>query len=67
LVDVREEKIAWSRKEIIDVGKLERREIPPPYKPQMQDESDVSNYEVIPDSAELPPIVPENVCPFKDW
>merc|ERR1712226_922830 len=32
--------------------KLEKYEIPAPYKPQMKDANDVSNYEDIPDSAE---------------
>merc|ERR1712003_415919 len=38
--------------------KLEKYETTAPYKPQMKDQNDVSNYEDIPDSAELPPAVP---------
>ena len=30
----------------LDWGKLEKLEIPAPYKPTMKDENDVSNYEV---------------------
>merc|ERR1712185_768270 len=51
----------------IDWEKLKAKQIPAPYKPQMKNEQDVSNYEDIPDSAELPPIVPPAADPFKDW
>ncbi|KAF4749800.1 hypothetical protein FOZ63_024029, partial [Perkinsus olseni] len=51
--------IAWD--------KLVRKEIPPPYKPEMKDEKDVSNYEDIPESTELPPSVPAAADPFTDW
>ncbi|KAF4707629.1 hypothetical protein FOZ62_015646, partial [Perkinsus olseni] len=50
--------IAWD--------KLVRKEIPPPYKPEMKDEKDVSNYEDIPESTELPPSVPAAADPFTD-
>merc|ERR1712241_1392852 len=42
----------------LDFQKLERYEHPAPYKPAMKDEMDVSNFEDIPDSNELPPTVP---------
>eukprot|EP00929_Paragymnodinium_shiwhaense_P049960 TRINITY_DN2518_c0_g1_i2.p1 TRINITY_DN2518_c0_g1~~TRINITY_DN2518_c0_g1_i2.p1 ORF type:complete len:325 (+),score=92.55 TRINITY_DN2518_c0_g1_i2:140-1114(+) len=53
--------------ETLDFQKLEKYETPAPYKPAMKDEQDVSNYEDIPDSAELPPAVPASSDPFVDW
>merc|ERR1719197_953785 len=47
--------------------KLLAKQIPAPYKPQMKNDQDVSNFEDIPDSAELPPIVPAAADPFSDW
>jgi len=47
--------------------KLMAKQVPAPYKPQMKNEQDVSNFEDIPDSAELPPIVPAAADPFSDW
>jgi len=47
--------------------KLMASQIPAPYKPQMKNEQDVSNFEDIPDSAELPPVVPAAADPFSDW
>merc|ERR1719287_299473 len=44
----------------IDYTKLEKCEIPAPYKPTMKDETDVSNYEDIPDSTEQPQKVPSS-------
>merc|ERR1711959_754371 len=41
-----------------ELARLERHELPAPFRPAMKDEQDVSNYEDIPDSAELPPVVP---------
>merc|ERR1712032_857613 len=38
-----------------------------PYKPAVKDDKDVSNFEDIPDSAELPPAVPASADPFSDW
>merc|ERR1712019_33626 len=49
--------------ESLDFSKLENLEYPAPYKPAMKDEQDVSNYEDIPDSAELPPPVPASSDP----
>jgi len=51
--------IAWD--------KMLLKQVPAPYKPQMKNENDVSNFEDIPDSNELPPIVPPAADPFKDW
>lgn len=51
----------------LDFAKLERREIPAPYKPTMADENDVSNFEDIPDSNDLPPQVSASQDPFVDW
>lgn len=47
--------------------KLLARQIPSPYKPQVKDDKDVSNFEDIPDSKELPPAVPAAADPFSDW
>jgi len=41
--------------------------IPAPYKPQMKDENDTSNFEDCPDSRELPPAIPAAADPFVDW
>jgi len=46
---------------------LAAHSIPAPYKPQMKDENDVSNFEDIPDSRELPPAIPAAADPFVDW
>jgi len=46
---------------------LEKLKIPAPYKPTMKDEQDVSNFEDLPDSNELPPPVTGAQDPFVDW
>jgi len=51
----------------ISYDQLEKLQIPAPYKPSMKDDNDVSNFEDIPDSANLPPIVPASQDPFVDW
>eukprot|EP00747_Dinoflagellata_sp_TGD_P162671 gnl/TRDRNA2_/TRDRNA2_180527_c0_seq1.p1 gnl/TRDRNA2_/TRDRNA2_180527_c0~~gnl/TRDRNA2_/TRDRNA2_180527_c0_seq1.p1 ORF type:complete len:320 (+),score=88.96 gnl/TRDRNA2_/TRDRNA2_180527_c0_seq1:77-1036(+) len=51
----------------INFDDLEKLKLPAPYKPSMKDEQDVSNFEDIPDSANLPPIVPASQDPFVDW
>merc|ERR1712028_118169 len=51
----------------INYATLEALGIPAPYKPQMKNEQDVSNYEDIPDSNDLPPTVPASQDPFVDW
>merc|ERR1711959_59559 len=50
----------------LDWAKLEKCEIPAPYKPTMKDDQDVSNFEDIPDSTELPPAVTASQDPFVD-
>merc|ERR1719282_78393 len=39
----------------IDFSSLEKLEITSPFRPPMKDENDVSNFEDIPDSVDLPP------------
>jgi len=51
----------------LSTDKIMAKQVPAPYKPQMKNEQDVSNFEDIPDSAELPPIVPAAADPFSDW
>jgi len=51
----------------LEFSKLEKMEIPAPYKPAMKDDLDVSNFEDIPDSTDLPPAVPASQDPFTDW
>jgi protein kinase A len=58
-------KHAWF--ESINFDQLEGLEIPAPFKPEMVDENDCSNYEEIPESKELPPVVDNEHCPFVDW
>merc|ERR1711964_733013 len=51
----------------IAFDKLLAKEIPAPYKPTMKNDQDVSNFENIPDSVELPSAVPASADPFVDW
>jgi len=51
----------------IEWEKLKKCEIPAPYKPTMKDDDDLSNFETIPDSNELPPPVVGTADPFVDW
>jgi len=51
----------------LDLAKLEKKGYTAPYVPKVKDNSDVSNFEKIPDSKTLPPVVPESNDPFKDW
>jgi len=51
----------------VDLVKLEKHELPAPYKPVQKDENDCSNFEDIPDSADLPPTVTSAQDPFVDW
>jgi len=55
----------WFRS--IDWDALHAKAMPAPYTPQMKNDKDVSNFEDIPDSAELPPVVPMGADPFSDW
>ena len=47
--------------------KLLKYESPPPFKPQMKDENDVSNFEEVEDSVELPPVLKGEMDPFNFW
>jgi len=51
----------------INFAQLEAQSIPAPYKPQMKNDQDMSNYEDIPDSVSLPAVVPAAQDPFTDW
>jgi len=51
----------------LDFNALKSKTIPAPYKPAMKDEKDICNFENIPDSKELPPVVPASADPFTDW
>jgi len=51
----------------IDLQDLVAMKIPSPYKPTMTDEHDTSNFEEIPESRDLPPIVTGASDPFLDW
>jgi len=53
--------------ESYELAKMEANEYPAPYKPQMKDEHDTSNFEDIPDSKDMPPSVPASQDPFVDW
>ncbi|EER14630.1 camp-dependent protein kinase catalytic subunit, putative [Perkinsus marinus ATCC 50983] len=46
---------------------LYRKEIEAPYKPIVKSDTDTSNFEDYPDSAELAPIVPPDEDPFVLW
>jgi len=50
-----------------ELPKLEKVEYPAPFKPAMKDENDTSNFEDIPDSKELPPVVAASQDPFAGW
>jgi serine/threonine protein kinase len=50
-----------------ELPKMEKMEYPAPFKPAMKDENDTSNFEDIPDSKDLPPIVPPAQDPFSGW
>jgi len=51
----------------IDWAKLTKYETPAPFKPPMKSDVDLSNYENIPDSVEVPPIVSGSNDPFSSW
>jgi len=51
----------------VNYAQLEAQSIPAPYKPQMKNDQDMSNYEDIPDSVSLPAVVPAAQDPFTDW
>eukprot|EP00397_Hematodinium_sp_SG-2012_P016647 GEMP01016993.1.p1 GENE.GEMP01016993.1~~GEMP01016993.1.p1 ORF type:complete len:319 (+),score=54.00 GEMP01016993.1:288-1244(+) len=51
----------------IDFVEILAQSIVAPFKPAMTNEQDTSNFEDIPDSTELPPIVPASIDPFTEW
>jgi protein kinase A len=51
----------------IDADKMLAMELESPYKPKVSGDSDVSNFENIPDSTDLPPVVPASADPFVKW
>jgi len=51
----------------IDQDKMLKGDMKSPYQINVKDDKDVSNFENIPDSAELPPAVPASADPFTDW
>jgi len=51
----------------LDWKQLIAMALPAPFKPKMEDENDTSNFEDIPDSKELPPVVTNASDPFQDW
>eukprot|EP00392_Amoebophrya_sp_AT5.2_P011771 g11856.t1 len=51
----------------IDWEKLKRYEVPSPFVPQQSGDMDMSNYETIPDSLDLPPPVTGSGDPFAAW
>ena len=51
----------------IDFAKLFAKGIAAPFKPEMKDERDTSNFEIIRDSQDVPPPVPPGADPFIDW
>jgi len=51
----------------LNFAELEKYEMPAPYKPAMKSETDVSNFEDIPDSKDVSPPVTGSTDPFTDW
>lgn len=51
----------------INFDKLCALEIPPPYKPEMRDDRDTSNFDPCDEEDEVPPPVPPAADPFVDW
>jgi protein kinase A len=51
----------------IAFDKLYAQLIAAPFKPDMKDDRDTSNFESIPESNDLPPPVPPAADPFVDW
>lgn len=51
----------------ITFEKLYAQSIPAPYKPEMKDERDTSNFDPIGESTDVPPAVPPAADPFVDW
>jgi serine/threonine protein kinase len=51
----------------LDWEKLLEKELPPPYKPKVKGENDISNFSSYPDSDEPTPSIKPNEDPFLDW
>lgn len=51
----------------IDWDKMLKYELAAPFKPPMKDETDTSNFEQIPESNELPPVLSGPNDPFNFW
>jgi serine/threonine protein kinase len=51
----------------LDWEKLLEKELPPPYKPKVKGENDISNFSSYPDSDEPTPSIKANEDPFLDW
>ena len=51
----------------LDWEKLLEKELPPPYKPKVKSENDISNFSSYPDSDEPTPSIKANEDPFLDW
>lgn len=56
----------WFKHEL-DWDKIVKREITPPYIPEIKDAGDTSNYSEYPDSPELPEAIPAKKDPFLNW
>ncbi len=53
--------------ETIEWDRLLKYQVPSPFKPPMKDEFDFSNFEAVPDSNDVPPIVTGANDPFAFW
>lgn len=51
----------------IAFDKLYAQLIPAPYKPQMRDDRDTTNFDRIDEADDIPPAVTASADPFKDW
>ena len=51
----------------LNFDKLLSRSMPAPYKPEMKDERDTSNFDAVDDDDGVPPPVPSAADPFVDW
>ena len=53
--------------ETIDWAKMATYSVPAPFKPPMKDAMDFSNFEAVPESNDLPPVVTGANDPFAFW
>jgi len=51
----------------LDFAKLEKQSLTAPYKPDMKDEHDTSNFTEVPDSVEIPATIADADNPFTGW